>query len=112
MRPQQGDAVRLPSERIAQAVAAGRPTNLPAYTGTEPCATLGLDYYCYETTRITNMHKKAIEEACASCPLLDACLNWAIYNEQHYYWAGTTFKERAKIRSKYRIYARKIYDVA
>lgn len=104
--------MRLPSERIAQAVAAGRPENLPAYTGTEPCATLGLDFFCYEHTKLEKMHKRAIEDACTSCPLFNECLNWAVYNEQHYYWAGTTAKERANIRRKHNIYARKIYDVA
>lgn len=104
--------MRLPSERIAQAVAAGRPTNLPAYTGTEPCATLGLDYFCYETNMITTQHKRAIEQSCLACPMMDACLNWAIYSEQHYYWAATTAKERAVIRRRHNIFARKIYDVA
>lgn len=104
--------MRLPSERIAQAVAAGRPNNLPAYTGTEPCATLGLEYFCYEQSQLENIHRKTIKEACMSCPMLDECLNWAIYNEQHYYWAATTAKERAAIRRKHNIYARKIYDVA
>lgn len=93
-------------------MAAGRPTTLPAYTGTEPCATLGIEYFCYENAQIERLHKKTIQEACASCPMLDACLNWAIYNEQHYYWAGTGPKERAAIRSRYGIHARKIYDVA
>lgn len=104
--------MRLPSERIARAVAAGRPTTLPAYTGMEPCATLGLDWFCYETNMITAEHKRGIESACKSCPLMDECLNWAVYNEQHYYWAGTTARERAAIRRKHNIYARKIYDVA
>lgn len=103
--------MRLPSERIAQAVQAGRPKNLPAYTGMEPCATLGLDFYCFEQKKIERTHRTAIENSCLSCPLMDECLNWAIYQEQYYYWAGTTAKERANIRRKYNIYAQRI-DVA
>jgi hypothetical protein len=93
-------------------VAAGRPTRLPAYTGMEPCATLGLDFYCYETNKIDRLHEETIKKACLGCPLFDECLNWAIYNEQHYYWAATTSAERAKIRRRHNIWARKIYDIA
>lgn len=36
--------------------------------------------------------------ACASCPILDGCLEWAVHNESHGIWGGTTAVERTRIR--------------
>jgi WhiB family redox-sensing transcriptional regulator len=38
------------------------------------------------------------ERVCASCPIVDNCLNWAVEHEWSGYWGGTGGKERTRIR--------------
>lgn len=39
-------------------------------------------------------------EACDRCPVKWYCREWAIAYEHYGFWAGTTAKERARIRRK------------
>lgn len=49
---------------------------------------------------------KDTKAMCAGCPVREACLQWALDNEEYGYWGGTTTEERAHMtglqRSKYR----------
>jgi WhiB family redox-sensing transcriptional regulator len=38
------------------------------------------------------------ERICASCPIVDNCLNWAVEHEWSGYWGGTGGKERTRMR--------------
>lgn len=41
----------------------------------------------------------AAREICAGCPMAAQCLEWATWNEPVNIWAGTTPRERAKLRN-------------
>ena len=44
------------------------------------------------------------------CPVLNACLTWALHREDHGYWAGTTPKMRRALRKELGIeYCEHIY---
>lgn len=38
--------------------------------------------------------------ACRNCPVLVRCFNWALHNEQHGVWGGTTAAEREHLRAQ------------
>jgi WhiB family redox-sensing transcriptional regulator len=44
-----------------------------------------------------NVAPEAVE-ACASCPVLAECREWAIHHEDHGYWAGMSERARRKLR--------------
>jgi WhiB family redox-sensing transcriptional regulator len=71
----------------------------PPYTGEEPCAEIGIDlYYLPEDTPHSKMEARVTAMACGRCPLLDACLEWALHRERWGYWAGTTADQRRHMR--------------
>jgi len=73
----------------------------PRFTGSEPCATIGAQFYYDEdkdSTKQKLAHIPVLEAACATCPLRAECLEWALYRERYGYWAGTTKTERERMR--------------
>lgn len=71
----------------------------PPFTGGEPCAEIGIDlYYLPENTPHSVLEARVVAAACARCPLMDACLEWALHRERWGYWAGTTEHQRQAIR--------------
>lgn len=42
----------------------------------------------------------AIRMMCEGCPVQRLCLNWAIENEEHGYWGGTSPYQRRQLRSE------------
>ena len=95
--------MRFPSERIAQAIEAGLPQRRPAYTGSEPCASIGSDVYIYDETQPPRRTKEIMRVACNECPLVQECFTWALYRERYYFYAATTAKDREIIRRKHKI---------
>lgn len=93
--------MRLQSERfLASLVEPGADPKYPAYTGTEPCASVGDTFYCDDTTHLYN---EVLFKACNSCPLLKDCFNWALHNEKHFYWGASTSDDRRKVRKQFNI---------
>lgn len=37
---------------------------------------------------------------CRNCPVVAACFNWAVHNEPHGVWGGTTAAEREDLRAR------------
>ena len=73
----------------------------PNYTGAEPCATLGVDFY-FSDVRIDGNypHRDLLNNICAACPMLDKCREWALHREEYGFWAGMTARERVSIRKQ------------
>lgn len=93
--------MRLPSQRfLAKLVEPGTDHAYPAFTGSEPCAEIGVDFFCNDATY--EFHE-VLFGACNQCPLLKQCFNWAIHNEKFYYWGGSTAADRNKIRKQLNI---------
>lgn len=50
-----------------------------------------------------NHVKPSIVRLCNECPVKDECLNHALKHEDYGFWAGTTEKERDRLRKKLKI---------
>jgi hypothetical protein len=71
----------------------------PQFTGYEPCATIGLDFYFVEKGSYTRTERDTMRDGCLNhCPLYRECLEWALRRERWGYWAGTTEIERETLR--------------
>jgi hypothetical protein len=93
--------MRLQSERfLTKLVEPGADPQYPAYTGSEPCSTIGNDFYCDD---LTHEYDEILFKACNGCPLLKDCFNWALHNERFYYWGASTAADRHKIRKQFNI---------
>ena len=95
--------MRFPSERIALAIEAGLPHRGPAFTGSEPCVTIGYEFYEESDHNPTRRMQAMYREVCNNCPMVLYFFTWAIHREKHLYWAGLTSKERASVRRIYNI---------
>ena len=93
--------MRLQSQRfLAQLVEPGTP-KYPAFTGKEPCASIGSEMFCTDEKDFS--HYEVLRGVCSQCPLLKSCFNWALHNEDHHYWGGASAHERDELRKIYRI---------
>jgi len=54
------------------------------------------DFFPEDKTNV----KKRIRDMCASCPVVDKCLDHALKHEPVGFWAGTSSKDRQKLRRK------------
>lgn len=80
------------------------PTEMPAYTGQEPCVdSWDIFYGGPDESGHPNLvrYREGIAKGmCARCPLIDECLEWGLYRERYGVWGGTTEDERAALRRR------------
>jgi len=62
----------------------------------------GMDTKLFFPTQGESIHSSLVE-ACESCPVREQCLNHALHWEHYGYWAGTTEKERKRLRKTLKI---------
>jgi WhiB family redox-sensing transcriptional regulator len=74
---------------------------LPKYTGDEPCRTGNPDRF-FPTDGPGAL---AAKTECKTCPLVNACLDYALHNAVVGVWGGTTTHERERMRRKAKIVA-------
>lgn len=74
------------------------PSAYPAFTGSEPCAQIGTDYYFTQDDKPTYDNLHIIKEICHSCPSRTPCLEYALHVNVLGIWGGTVEHERKKIR--------------
>lgn len=61
------------------------------------CATVALDEWFPEVGSTPRRAK----EICRGCPIVVACLKWALDNNEKWgVWGGTTYEERVRIRRR------------
>jgi hypothetical protein len=66
---------------------------------TEGAACIGLDPELFFLTNNIPRHiEKTLEKTCMSCPVFDACIDYALKVKVSGYWAGTTEKIREEMR--------------
>lgn len=72
----------------------------PDFTGHEPCATIGLDFYYIEGRgQHSQVEMDMMRTACLErCFMLEQCRQWALHHERHGFWAGMAENERARVR--------------
>ena len=49
---------------------------------------------------VTTENRAAVRVCLTRCDVVDQCLEWALDNERHGIWGGTTAKERSQIRAR------------
>jgi len=74
------------------------------------CAQVGFDHFFPSPCeKLTSKHLQPIKELCDSCPVLQACLTYALYVEVEGIWGGTTFGDRRRMRKELGIESRSIH---
>jgi len=53
-----------------------------------------------ETSNEGKKRRAEARRTCSTCHAFDPCLNWAVDNEEHGMWAGTTRAQRDAIRDR------------
>lgn len=78
----------------------------PKFTGTEPCTQVGWEHFYLRdgSTGWTNLNQ--MRSLCAGCDMQVDCLEYALTNEHYGFWAGTTEKERERIRKSRKLLTR------
>lgn len=74
----------------------------PNFTGNEPCASIGVNFYYVEGQGSFSSTEYAVmKSACLErCHMLEECTQWALHHEAHGYWAGMGEKERQRMRAR------------
>lgn len=77
----------------------------PPHTHLEPGETPGCDgkadLFFPEGALAKNVHHvKDIRPICDACPIYAPCLEWALHVREEGIWAGTTVKERRRLRQQ------------
>lgn len=70
----------------------------PAFWYDAACLGAGVDLW-YPTQGEVSREARAV---CASCPVREECLEWALENHEHGVWGGTNDRQRRKIRRERR----------
>lgn len=85
-----------PSRRDSVSPAASDRPAYPPITGDEPCRQVDADVFFPESGE--NELARAAAKLCRSCDVLLPCLAYAVANEPHGIWAGTSPKQRQRLR--------------
>ena len=72
--------------------------DLPPYTGTEPCAQVGVDWFFTDEVTGRKVNAAEMRQVCDGCDLLVECREYALHNSVSGFWGGTTERERRRIR--------------
>lgn len=60
------------------------------------CQNMDTDIFFPEGRNSTEIQAKTV---CASCPIIDSCLTWAVDMREEGVWGGSTTKERKHLRT-------------
>lgn len=71
----------------------------------EGASCAGIDTEAFYPPRdiFTPLELKMIKRVCTECPVMEACLEWAIVHERYGVWGATVPVEREKIRRRHGI---------
>jgi len=58
----------------------------------------------YISVRVRVKVDEAARKACADCPVLEQCADWAVKHEPHGFQGGLTEQQRAQLRRKLNLY--------
>jgi WhiB family redox-sensing transcriptional regulator len=77
--------------------------------GTPACASTDPEMWFTEDDEPGYREKNLLQRICASCEVRQECLDYALRHSVHGYWAGTTPRERQRMRVKMGIVSTPIY---
>ena len=72
---------------------------LPVFDGNAACAEIGGDIWFPEPGGEGKVASQQARALCNDCEIRLPCLRWAIDNDEWGIWAGTTWKQRQKMRT-------------
>ena len=75
-----------------------RPVPYPPFDGTQRCADLNPELFFPKTSRESYYHPKETRPACAECPFLQPCRDYAISYGVAGFWGGMSEVERQRER--------------
>lgn len=84
----------------------------PQFTGDEPCAQVGADFFSVDDSSNRYHNTKKLREICSGCEMREPCLEYALHVKVFGFWGGTTENERAKIRKSRGIKPLRVLDIA
>lgn len=75
----------------------------PFFDGSQPCVSVGGDFWFPETSRVNADHRKAIA-LCVTCAFRDPCLEYALDHKSPLdgIWGATTRAQRTQLRKERR----------
>lgn len=76
---------------------------LPRFTGDEPCAQVGPDWFFTSNNSATYKKLSSVRQTCAECPMQVECLDYALHVNVLGVWGGTTEVERKRLRQQLNI---------
>lgn len=80
----------------------------PGFDGTQACATMPGDKFFPDSAEQEIQALKEIKVICNACKFQVPCLQYSLENAVWGIWAGTTEKERKRMRSKKNIVAKRL----
>lgn len=84
----------------------------PAFTGDEPCAQTGADFFISDGDSNRYRNVRQLRAICGACPMQEPCLEYALHVKVVGFWGGTTDEERRRIRRRRGIRAARILEIA
>lgn len=82
------------------------------YAFTDEANCIGIDtaeFFTYGEDGKNYNNVPLLKRVCGNCTVQDQCLDYALKNEVHGWWAGTTDYNRRQIRKKLNIIPRPLY---
>ena len=61
-------------------------------------ACMGCGTDAFYTASGETVEYRMAKKICSTCPVMDVCLEWALHHETHGLWAGTSPKDRERMR--------------
>jgi WhiB family redox-sensing transcriptional regulator len=84
-------------------------TDYPKWKSTPACAGTNTELWFSENEKAGYDEKNLLKRICAGCEVRNQCLEYSLNHSVMGYWAGTTPRERQKLRKKLGIISTPIY---
>jgi WhiB family redox-sensing transcriptional regulator len=84
-------------------------TNYPKWESTPACAGTDTELWFNKDDEPSYSEKNLLQRICASCEVRNQCLEYSLKHSVMGYWAGTTPRERQRLRKQLGIVSEPIY---
>jgi WhiB family redox-sensing transcriptional regulator len=85
-------------------------SDYPKWESMPACAGTDTEMWFCEDDETGYREKSLIQRICASCEVKEQCLNYSLHHSVHGFWAGTTPRERMRLRKERNIISTPIYS--
>ena len=84
-------------------------SDYPRWESTPACAGTDTELWFNEDDEPGYREKNLLQKICAGCEVRNQCLDYSLRHSVMGYWAGTTPRERQRLRKKLGIISKPIY---